>query len=493
MTDESTGDRPPELTAVFAAVEAPERGHRLLPQLLGLLDDDEESHRLGACWAICHVLVTHPDMANSLVPRLLDRLDDEPSLETELLATYVWTRYPAVVDDAIETRRAEEDRYEPPSLGGHSLRAGPVRPGLGNRPIGRTRMPGEGSDPGPRQVYTDDEDERTDRERASADDDTEVAAGDGVGDADAEAGGSAVDEEPDPLAPPETGGSGEPPELLSVITYQSVFDSLSVVAGRTRTRYADRYRTLGVRDSDEIGVGLVLFHRPSGHREQFADELGGALDRWQSVAAHDNVVTLYDWGAEPRPWAVTEYTDLRLADRSRLTPDEAHWNAVELADALAHVHENGVVHGGIDPHNVAYYGNLLDDSERQPPLLTNVSLMRVVRRYFDPTKRLDPRYAAPEYFDRRFGQIDHATDIYHFGALCYRLFTGRAPFEGEYREVRDAILAGEFRRPSEVADVPTSVDDIVTKAMATEKLRRYESVTHLRAELRAMGASVDGG
>jgi len=490
MADESLVDPPQELAAVFSAVADPEQGRRLLPRLLGMLDEDDESRRLGACWAICHVLAADPDMGAYLARRLLDRLADDPSLEVELLATYVWTRHPETVDEAIQAREDERDDYRPLSVGGPSARAGSLGPELGNRPVGRTRLPGEGSDHGPQQVYTDDEDRLTERARGESDDGTDdgTVAGDTEnGDTDAEAAAS------DPLDPSVTAGTHEPPELLSLISYQSVFDSLSIVAGRNRTRYGDVYRTLGVRGGEEVGVGLTLFHRPSTHRARFADALTDALDQWGSIADHDHVVTLYDWSAEPRPWAATEYTDLTLAARGRLPPGLAHWNAVALADTLSYAHENGVVHGGIDPGNVAYYGNVLDDSERQPPMLTNVGLMDVVREYFDPTTRLDPRYAAPEYFDRRYGRVDHATDIYHLGAVCYRLFTGDAPFDGEYQDVRRAILDGERRLPSEVADVPDGINDVISKAMATEKLRRYESVAHLGAELRAIGGPADGG
>jgi hypothetical protein len=484
MADDSLVDPPQELTAVFSAVADPELGRRLLPRLLGMVDEDDELRRLGACWAICHVLAVDPDTASYLARRLLDRLEGDPSLEVELLATYVWTRHPETVDEVIQTRADERDDYRYPSIGGPSARAGPLRPEIGDRSVGRTRLPGEGSDPGPQQVYTDDEDHRTERVRGE---DDENADDGGRSDTDDEA------ETSDPLDPSVTAGTYEPPELLSLVTYQSVFDSLSIVAGRHRTRYSDVYRTLGVRDGEEVGVGLALFHRPSTHRDRFADVLSGVLAQWGSIADHDSVVTLYDWNTEPRPWAATEYTDLTLAARGRLQPDLAHWNAVALADALSYAHENGVVHGGIDPGNVAYYGNVLDDSERQPPMLTNVGLMDVVREYFDPTTRLDPRYAAPEYFDRRYGRLDHATDIYHLGAVCYRLFTGQAPFDGEYRDVRRAILEGDRRLPSDVTDVPDGIDDVISKAMATEKLRRYESVAHLGAELRAIGRPADGG
>ena len=486
MAEDATAGGP-SLTAPLAAIEHPEQGRRLLPHLLGLLDASDDGIRLGACWAICRVAGADPDLAPYLAGRLLDRLEDDPSLEVELIVSYLEARYPDAVATELDQRDAERDDRRRRPLGGSAAGLDPSRSRLENRSVGRTRLPGAESDPGPRRVYTHD-----DEQTADPGHETGEASDDGSGDATGDEGGdsTAAGDDPDPLAPG-TGVGDETPELLSLLTYESDFDSLSVVDGRTRTRYADVYRTLGVQDGDEVGVGLALFHRPAEGVDRFVAALDAALDRWDAIADHDNVVSLYDWGAEPRPWAATEYTDLTLAARGRLTPAVAHWNARSLADALVYCHENGVVHGGIDPGNVAYYGNVLDDSERQPPLLTNVGFMRAVRHCFDPTTRLDPRYAAPEYYERRYGQIDHATDVYHLGAVCYRLFTGQPPYDGPYDDVRGAILDGERRHPSEVADVPPGIDDVVTKAMATEKLRRYESVAHMRAELEAVGEARD--
>jgi serine/threonine protein kinase len=113
--------------------------------------------------------------------------------------------------------------------------------------------------------------------------------------------------------------------------------------------------------------------------------------------------------------------------------------------------------------------------------------MHVYRYYFTPATYLDPRYAAPEYYDRRFGRIDHATDIYQLGATCFRLFTGRSPYAGSFETVKERVVDGQPPAPSDVADVPPAVDDVLGKAMARQKLARYETASQLTQELRALG------
>jgi serine/threonine protein kinase len=107
-----------------------------------------------------------------------------------------------------------------------------------------------------------------------------------------------------------------------------------------------------------------------------------------------------------------------------------------------------------------------------------------MRAYVDPASLLDPRFAAPEYFDRGYGDVDHATDIYQLGAVVYYLVTGRPPFQGTYSEVRTGVLDATPPRPSEInPEIPTWLDDILRTAMAKQKLTRYETAAQVAREL----------
>ncbi len=133
-----------------------------------------------------------------------------------------------------------------------------------------------------------------------------------------------------------------------------------------------------------------------------------------------------------------------------------------------------MVHAGIDPQNVVYADSQLDDRVR--PMLDNVGLLTAYRRVFDPREYLDPRYAAPEYFDSQHGRIDRATDIYQLGMVVYRLLAGRHPFDGSYAKIRSSVLDDRPTAPSKCTPgLPAAVNEIVAKATATQKLTRYET------------------
>jgi serine/threonine protein kinase len=96
---------------------------------------------------------------------------------------------------------------------------------------------------------------------------------------------------------------------------------------------------------------------------------------------------------------------------------------------------------------------------------------------------MSPPYAAPEQFDNDLGDTDNITDIYQLGAVFYEVFTGRPPFEGQPANVMRAVLEDEPAPPSEIVDVPETLDGILLQALAKERGDRYDSVIYLRDEL----------
>jgi len=255
------------------------------------------------------------------------------------------------------------------------------------------------------------------------------------------------------------------------IARRSGFTDLQVVAPETERRYASVLRARGRRDGGEHGLAVRLFRAPDAAGEAVADRVGA----WAAVD-HEGVVTVADHGRRPRPWAITEYVGETLAGRGRLPPEQALSHARRLAAGLAALHQHGVVHGGVDPTNVVYAADAID---RPAPMLDNVGLVAAYREPFDPADYLDPRYAAPEYFDSRFGALDGATDVYGLGATLYRAVTGHPPFEGSYADIRRQVLRDRPPAPSRVADVPAGLDEVIAKATAKQKLTRYETAERL--------------
>jgi hypothetical protein len=260
-------------------------------------------------------------------------------------------------------------------------------------------------------------------------------------------------------------------EDFATLVHRSGFDDLQAVTPERERRYADAFRARARADDTERGVAVRLLHDPDGGIDDAASD---ALAAWARLVEAEGIVTVVDWGTTPRPWVATECVSGRLPDRGRVPPAAALAYARDLTGALVALHQQDVVHAGIDPGNVVYAEDSLDGGVR--PMLDNVGLLNAYRHVLDPRDYLDPRYAAPEYFDSQYGRIDHATDIYQLGMVVYRLLAGCHPFDGGYTDVREAVLDQRPTTPSECTPaLPSAIDEVVAKATAKQKLTRYET------------------
>jgi hypothetical protein len=489
--DGRDGSRGPVLTVLAD----PGRGDERLPQLLGALDGDDRIGRLRATLALCLAVEADPDLLDPVVRRLVDRLDDEAPVEIPHALDYLAARRPKAVDEVVtdldEQRelRARQHLYQ----SGAGFARSEYRPSTsGDRDVGRARVAGGGGGGSDGQrVYTD-------RSPGADFDPSTLAEGGGANgaegdDADGDRGESDGDDADDGRRALTRGRLALVTRRLSAVIDRSRFDDLTVRSDRERGRFGDSYRAVGSVGDEEAPLSLTVFRMPDDDRAAFAGALRDALDAWASADGHESVLTVHDWGLRPRPWAALEHTGTALADREDGAFDarEAVANAIEIADAVAHVHQRGVVHGALDPATVSHPGDTLTEHERQRPRVTDFGLARVYADHRGLANVIDPRFAAPEHYSGRFGEIDRATDVYGLGVLLYRLVAGEAPYHGTVEEVRAGVCSDRAPVPSEVdSDLPGDLDRVVRKATATGKLARYETVTGFRRELR--GVDTDG-
>jgi hypothetical protein len=278
----------------------------------------------------------------------------------------------------------------------------------------------------------------------------------------------------------------------------------------TTPRYSLTYDDIEKGDPLGSGGNADVYHattRADGEQVELAlkePRMGGTLhietvermmqeaETWQKLDDHDHVVSVVDYGSEPLPWIAMEYMDGgHLGERTaEFDFDRALWTAIATTRAVRHAHRRGVAHLDLKPENILFR-RVADAWDA--PKVADWGLSKHLLDHSKSVEGMTVEYAAPEQFDDEYGAVDDITDVYQLGAVFYKLFTGRPPFEGKPFKVMNRIQNEEPDPPSAVADVPAELDEILLRAMATKKQDRYEDVLLLRNDLQTLSEEIAGG
>ena len=201
---------------------------------------------------------------------------------------------------------------------------------------------------------------------------------------------------------------------------------------------------------------------------------------------HDHIVTVHDYGEEDgRPFIVLEFLegeDLRDAIQKQHTGDLKNKLriALEIAQALAFVHEHDIVHRDIKPENI-----FIERSGRAK--LMDFGIAKALGLSLTKTGNSlgTPYYMAPEQVMGT--AITGLVDIYSFGMLFYELLTGRKPVIGDTMERLFYVILHETppEQPLIDAGVPPEIRDMIKRATAKKPEDRYQSFGALIALLKS--------
>jgi serine/threonine-protein kinase len=205
-------------------------------------------------------------------------------------------------------------------------------------------------------------------------------------------------------------------------------------------------------------------------------------------------VQVFDHGLHgDTPYIVMELLEgedlgARLAREVRLDVHVVARMMTQAARALRRAHEAGILHRDLKPQNV--YLARSDDEEIVKLLDFGIA------KFSDPpdgaspagestrTGELlgSPHYMSPEQA-RGLRDIDHRSDLWSMAIIAYRAITGRQPFRGEgVGDLIYRICTESVAPPSSIApDLPRELDAFFERALARDRVQRFQSAMELAA------------
>ena len=279
-----------------------------------------------------------------------------------------------------------------------------------------------------------------------------------------------------------TQSTAEPASIPTAPQISLSYDDLRKDELVARSGNADVYRATAPGPDEELTVALKEPRAGGTVHYEVAERLLAEAETWTTLQNHDHIVSIVDYGVESAPWIAMEFMDGgHLGERTGELPlERALWTAVAMTSAIHHAHRHGVVHLDIKPENVLFKSAR---DGRDVPKVADWGLSKHLLEHSRSMEGFTAHYAAPEQFDDDYGPTDDRTDIYQLGAVLYELVTNDPPFEGPPASVMNQVLTDTPTPPSELADVPPALDDIILTALAKDRTDRYESVLYLRDDL----------
>ncbi|MEO8954439.1 MAG: serine/threonine-protein kinase, partial [Ktedonobacteraceae bacterium] len=263
------------------------------------------------------------------------------------------------------------------------------------------------------------------------------------------------------------------------------------------------YKAYHARLRREVAIKVIL--------PQIADQIGfnTRFEREAQLIAsleHRNIVAVYDFGdSDNLTYLVMQYVgggtlrDL-LRQKGRIEIRQAIQYTVQMARALHHAHQRGIVHRDVKPQNM-----LISASDPNEILLSDFGIAKIFdssnhetllqtaqgKMNSDPSQTSADQmvgtadYMAPEQINRQ--PVDARTDVYALGIVFFQMLSGQVPFTST--TIQGLLFQQVYTPPKPVREVnpnvPEVLEKIILRALAKAPEQRFPSAEAMAQALEA--------
>jgi len=243
---------------------------------------------------------------------------------------------------------------------------------------------------------------------------------------------------------------------------------------------------LAARESDGLAVVLKVLDASgkaaSEHLSRFIQEYT-LLSRIE----HPHVIRIYDQGfTDDHAYIAMEYFeqgDLRAELTAGMSQRRVLEVISQVAQALAVIHERGVIHRDLKPENIMRRPDgtvALADFGIAKSMLQADNLALSQTRHGDVVGT--PYYLSPEQASGQ--KITPPSDLYSLGVMMFEMLAGRRPYRADSL---DLLLANHLTAPTpELPAAHAALQPVVEKMMAKKPGDRHPSAAALLAELKIL-------
>jgi serine/threonine protein kinase len=271
--------------------------------------------------------------------------------------------------------------------------------------------------------------------------------------------------------------------FLDTIEAGSQIDSYRIEEAVARSGMASIFRAVDTRDNTVVALKIP-------HPDMEADPI--LFDRFQREAAigeklhHPMVMRVLPDEKRSRVYMVMEWCDGRLLrqilSEGRIPQDRAIRIAINVLEALAYIHENGVVHRDLKPENI-----MVDDNDNIKLIDFGIAGDTAARRltYANVTATLGTAdYISPEQVKGRRG--DGRSDIYAMGVILYEMLTSRQPFTGSspMETMNDRLINHPMPPSLAEPSISPQLQEVLYRALERDPKNRYMRAQEFEQDLK---------